>query len=338
MKQTIELEHFRNLVYFYGINPFYTQGAGGNVSIKLDKNMIIKASGTKLSDILEKDIFVSVNYEEIIALATKGKFPEKIKSISTGINLNPSIETSMHALIPKKYVFHLHSISALINLISTNCHKKIYEKVGDSLNWEIIKYCKPGPKLAEEIYKKSILDKEIQVFFLQNHGITFASDTLDGIRNISNTLEKKLNNLNLNKIPNNQFDFKNIKSDKKYSWCEIPFVKEFAFNDRLIKFLKQGWRMCPDHIVFLGADPIVKSTISEADIEKYDAPFIFVPKSGVLVKNDLTSNQLEQLGCFYHVAVNCNIDEEFYNLSEAECEELINWDAEVLRLKMSKMD
>ena len=65
MQQTI-----RDLVdisTYAGCRADYTQGGGGNTSVKNDKEgvMLIKASGYRLKDITENNAFVAVNRKKI---------------------------------------------------------------------------------------------------------------------------------------------------------------------------------------------------------------------------------------------------------------------------------
>ena len=60
-----EISKFKEVSYKLGKNPSLVQAAGGNTSIKSDKSMLIKASGTWLINSLNKDIFVEVNLPSI---------------------------------------------------------------------------------------------------------------------------------------------------------------------------------------------------------------------------------------------------------------------------------
>ena len=95
----LEISKFKEVSYKLGKNPSLVQAAGGNTSIKSDKSMLIKASGTWLINSLNKDIFVEVNLPSInqkISNEHDDSFEEDIISKN---NLRPSLETSFHALI-----------------------------------------------------------------------------------------------------------------------------------------------------------------------------------------------------------------------------------------------
>ena len=101
------------------------QGPGGNISFKKDGYMYIKASGTKMSEAKKKNIFVKTNHKKIIS-ALNNNEPEPLKNCWIQNSLmRPSIETTMHALMPQKYVLHVHCVNTLSWLVQKNYQKKI---------------------------------------------------------------------------------------------------------------------------------------------------------------------------------------------------------------------
>ena len=101
-----------------GSLPDYTQGGGGNTSVKFDDElMAVKASGCKLCDITKTDGFVVVNYKKVreyydtVDLNVKRDFYKessqfvkdnmvKLEGLNDG---RPSIEAGFHSLL-EKYV------------------------------------------------------------------------------------------------------------------------------------------------------------------------------------------------------------------------------------------
>ena len=79
------------------------QGPGGNISFKSNGYMYIKASGEKMSDAKNKNIFVKTYLNKIIS-SLNNNDPEPMKnSWDKNSQMRPSIETTMHALMPHKY-------------------------------------------------------------------------------------------------------------------------------------------------------------------------------------------------------------------------------------------
>ena len=92
-----------------------SHGPGGNTSIKIDNSIYVKSSGTWLKDSLKKKSFIKINLNSI-----KKNIENEKKWIYNKSANYPSIETTMHAVINKKYVVHLHSISVLSYAILKN--------------------------------------------------------------------------------------------------------------------------------------------------------------------------------------------------------------------------
>ena len=135
-----------------GKNFNLIQGAGGNTSYKCRDSLFIKASGFKLKNSLEKNIFVEVNYKELNkALVEKRNDPLK-NSWDSKTKMKPSIETSMHSILPFKYIFHVHCLNTLSWLVRKNFEKE-FKELFKNENYKVVKYTKPGITLTGEIQK-----------------------------------------------------------------------------------------------------------------------------------------------------------------------------------------
>ena len=132
------------------------QGPGGNISYKENGFMLIKASGTKMSDVKKKNIFVKTNHGKIIS-ALKRKEKDPIKNSWEDINkIRPSIETSMHAIMPHKCVLHVHCINSLSWLVRSEFEDDLKYLLPD-IKWATVPYIKPGYELTKAL-KKAIYE------------------------------------------------------------------------------------------------------------------------------------------------------------------------------------
>ena len=92
------------------------QGPGGNISFKSNGFMYIKASREKMSNAKNKNIFVKTDHNKILS-SIKNNDKDPIKnSWDKRSSMRPSIETTMHALMPHKYVLHVHCVNTLASL------------------------------------------------------------------------------------------------------------------------------------------------------------------------------------------------------------------------------
>ena len=196
-----------------GQMPDYTQGGGGNTSVKFDdKLMAVKASGCKLCDITEKDGFVVVDYAKVrqyyktVDLTEKRDFYKESSQFVkdnmvklVGLNEGrPSIEAGFHSLL-EKYVIHTHSVYG--NLLcctkeGESIAKELFENSQYRYLW--LPYIAPGFYLTLEIQKQIELMGCIpNIIFMGSHGVIITAKTLDEAEKIndyvSQSIRKKLN-------------------------------------------------------------------------------------------------------------------------------------------------
>ena len=94
-----------------GRNPLLVQGAGGNISVKHERKLYVKASGKRLAEANNEDIFVTVDLHNQLSLCEQGDFRVRWEC-SNKLSNRPSIETILHAVLPQRFVLHLHAINS----------------------------------------------------------------------------------------------------------------------------------------------------------------------------------------------------------------------------------
>src|SRR5271168_2059028 len=122
------IHDLRSLSAKLGRDPLLVQAASGNTSIKINGTLWIKASGKWLADADQEEIFVPVN----MATMSAG-----------GVNLTPSIETAMHAVLPHRVVIHVHSVNAISWAVQENGAARLAERLA-GLSWAWIPYVASG--------------------------------------------------------------------------------------------------------------------------------------------------------------------------------------------------
>ena len=237
----------------------------------------------------------------------------------------------MHAIINKKYIVHLHSISVLSYAILKN-GKKLLESKLKGMKWVWIKYKKPGLNLAKEIEKK--MSDDINIYILQNHGIIIASDTLTKINSLLKKIETKLKrkiSFNLKKIKRNNFLIKNFKKPKD-KIIEILSLKKKSFE-----IIKNNKSLYPDNTVFLNNKIKTYNSINDFLKKKNEKNIIVIKNTGVFLKNNISKTEYDMLLCLAELLI--VIPESFILsfLSKKEKNELINWKKEKIRQKFNKI-
>jgi rhamnose utilization protein RhaD (predicted bifunctional aldolase and dehydrogenase) len=166
MKNTIK--DLIDISQYAGNRADYTQGGGGNTSVKNAENgmMLIKASGYRLMDIDETTAFVAVdknkiyNYYTSVDLSVEKDYEKESAEVSkdsvvplAGIEtLRPSVEVGFHAIL-KKYVIHTHSVYA--NLLTCAVKgKELAERIYADVDFGYIfmPYIDPGFTLSVKIF------------------------------------------------------------------------------------------------------------------------------------------------------------------------------------------
>lgn len=140
---------------------------GGNISVKIKNDIIIKSSGVDLKS-------------EIDRVSTKDKTFEFYKKWTEIDYLKPSMEINFHKAIKSKYVLHYHPVYILL--------------LQDDLPFDadVIDYIKPGSDELTEAVSKC----NKKVIYLKNHGVILHSDSLQEIKDLYN----KLSEFNIFKI------------------------------------------------------------------------------------------------------------------------------------------
>lgn len=323
-----------------GQDPFWVQGAGGNVSSKDSEVMWIKASGTCLAQAMQKNIFVPVNFKKMseALLQDEYSFTPQVMGDSP---LRPSIEVLLHGLMSNRIVVHLHLISALIHLVKTDAKNIISNLVGDAFAWGYIDYCKPGLELAGAVSTLLKTRNNLDVIFLGNHGVVIGADTVEKASELLRLLDKLMGrDFLIKEKPTKTHEVKGQMVIGGFQWCSNPILNSLAIDDNYLKWVLDAWALFPDHVVFLGEKALIVDGLNDLNNislkQLTKEPFIFVRNVGVLQSDLVSSAQLEQLLCYHNVISNLDSRVSVKCLSLHEIAGLLNWDAEVYRQSMSK--
>lgn len=111
-----DLQSLARLSAAVGRDVTLVQGAGGNSSVKLGEVMWVKASGTWLADAEDRAIFVPVDLAAARRAIAEGR--ENIPALAgADAAMRPSIETSLHALLPRRFVLHVHGVNTIVRSV-----------------------------------------------------------------------------------------------------------------------------------------------------------------------------------------------------------------------------
>ena len=337
---TEELKKLSNISEYLGKNLDLIQGAGGNTSVKINDVLWVKASGYWLSDANQMNIFVPVNYKGIIDRLDNGSsdpVTAEVINLPEIEKLRPSIETTLHAVMPQKYVAHTHSVNCIANTIAESYKSELETKL-DGLNWGLVEYAKPGLPLTEGVRK--VANSGADVIVLANHGIVVASNDVDKLFKKINEVEKRLHRPS--RTIEKRIEYEKIHSlicDTEYILPKYELAHALALDEEIIKLISYR-SFYPDHVIFLGPGPMTLVNMEKAqkfvsfDNDKYKT--IVIENVGVIVHRTSSENIDGMLHCLANTLLRIHKNEKLNYLSEQDELDLLGWDAEKYRQSIQK--
>jgi rhamnose utilization protein RhaD (predicted bifunctional aldolase and dehydrogenase) len=320
----VERDQLRALSARVGADPLLVQAAGGNTSLKDHGVMWIKASGTWLKDAATRDIFVPLDHAAIMdALARNDPACEScvtfLRTDLNGTGLRPSIETTVHALMPQRVVLHVHCVNTIAWAIRADAEARLAEKLKD-FAWAFIPYARPGLPLAAAI--QSRIKPGVDVLILGNHGLAVAAKSVEEAEAL---LDKVVTTLTRPERPvaiPDRAALEALCAGKPYKPAMMDETHALA-TDSLA--LRHGAHAVfyPDHVVFLGVGVATDFT--------NDPPLVAIPGAGVLIRED-AKPAIEPMGrCLADVMRRVEEQDPLTALTAEDIDRLVNWDAEKYR-------
>ncbi|MCY0387561.1 class II aldolase/adducin family protein [Robbsia sp. Bb-Pol-6] len=324
-----------------GADPLLVQGAGGNVSWKQDDALWIKASGKWLAEADREEIFLPVDLSQLRHALAEGDYAVAPQTLVNGA-LKPSIETLLHALMPQPVVAHLHAVEALAHLVRIDGLDEIRAKLDPSVRWVATDYHKPGAELAQAVAQALAHDGAAPVVFLGNHGVVVGAETVAQLEEMLGRITASL------RCPVSA----NVLADAAgqgicaearaagYAPIDDRIVQGLALDAGLLARVERDWALYPDHVVFLGAQAIVRDgPCAFADVLPDAGVFpelVFVRRHGVFAHSGFSIAKQVQLRCYADVLVRQGETDALYSLSQQDIGQLLNWDAERYRMTLNK--
>lgn len=316
----------------------YTQGGGGNTSVKKDGVMLIKASGYRLVDITENTAFVAVdkekieNYYQSVDLSIKKDYEKESAEISKssviamdGIEtLRPSVEVGFHAIL-KKYVIHTHSVYA--NIITCSVEgESLAEKLFSDKDFGYIfmPYINPGFELT--LAMKTKIENYVkekgkfpEVIFMKNHGLVVTADYLERVKAINTDVNETIRKYF--KIEDAFRSVDLVEVDGGYR-SNTKTVLDFVSKNGLTKALLDEKPLYPDQLVYLN------------NILAFSPETLTIKDGTVEYRADLKKATTLEETLFAYLFVNESIKNAGLTVStmnEKEVDFINNWEAEKYR-------
>ena len=270
-----------------GGDPTLVQGGGGNTSVKTadGKYMYIKASGTALKDMTEKQgwrrlrvgsALSIVRDKSIAQLDTQKREIEVVNRLLLACDDNvktiarPSVEAHLHACLDK-CVIHLHPSAAGAYVNAKNGKAKL-EKLfkNESFPPLWVPYTDPGYMLAKRIARlvdnyQGQFGKMPAILFLEKHGLFITTKSAAGalrlVRRVMNRCNSKLKQPKPGSAKSiKQEIISDVKLCIEKAYFEAtgkPTTISYYYNDAIADFFRQrdakkmlNGSLTPDELVY----------------------------------------------------------------------------------------
>ncbi|TWA61059.1 rhamnose utilization protein RhaD (predicted bifunctional aldolase and dehydrogenase) [Azospirillum brasilense] len=321
-----------------GSNPLYVQGAGGNTSLKIGDVLRVKASGTRLADALVSDVFVDVSLSRVRQGVRDGAADPVAGAALGAGGLRPSIETTLHALMPHPVVFHVHCVNTLAWAVQPAAAAALAARL-DGLAWAMVPYCKPGLDLTRAVaaaVAERPAEAPADVVILANHGLIVGGPDCAAVEAL---LDEVAGRLRVDPRPAGNADrsrLEDIAAGSGYRPTRRDGAHGLALSPAAVRIAASG-SLYPDHVVFLGPGVAVAEDRAALDrvVSASGAlpfrPVVLVPGAGVLVPEGLGEAGEEMVAALAMVVARIPDGAGVSCLSAADEQALLNWDAEKYR-------
>lgn len=327
-----------------GRNETLVQGGGGNTSLKRDDDFWVKASGTWLAQAETRDVFVRLPLSRVRALMAGVDAESALAALAGADGLRPSIETSLHALLPHPVVAHVHSVNAIAWAIRPDAEQALALAL-EGLSWTWVPYRRPGLPLTEAI-RSALAAAPVppDILLLANHGMVVGGSDCATAEARLREVERRLA-LPLRAVPPPDLDRLQAVNDAGWAIPDAPLLHAIGTDSIACAIAVRG-TLYPDHVVFLGERAAVADenrplgrVIADAVANHRDPPvYVVVPGAGVLLSPALSDGARAMLGCLAQVALRSSTHENLNYLDIDDVAALIGWEAETYRLARDHID
>lgn len=326
-----------------GADIALVQAAGGNTSLKTADTLWIKASGTWLAEALARPIFVPLD-RQALAAAVNGPPADIDAGVAAARRgegrLLPSIETSLHALMPHRVVVHVHGVNTLAHAMLRDGRERVAARLqGLPFTW--VPYIRPGAPLTV-LVREALARTPADILILENHGPVVGAETVAEAERLMREVEARL------ALPPRAVaapDLAQLESLAAACGLQLPRGAEAhaaALDPHALALAVRG-AFYPDHVVFLGRSP--QHAVAAGELGDWlaarrargatDPSFVLIPGLGILASLALSDGGHELLRCLGLVLPRVPVEASVKTLTTADENDLLDWDAEKYRQSLN---
>jgi rhamnose utilization protein RhaD (predicted bifunctional aldolase and dehydrogenase) len=338
-----DLQNLLGLAARVGLDPLLVQGPGGNISHKCHGVMWVKASGTWMMDAMTRSILVPVDLAAVLAGLKAGD--PSCETCNAFVRhdllpspLRPSIETTLHAVMPQRVVLHVHCVETIVQACLSDAPQRLAATL-EGLDWIFVPYVRPGVSLAREMTKR--LRRETNVVVLGNHGLVVAGDSAAEAAQLRTEVSRRLAR------PPRPFAASDVDraSLRRFEGAGYRTAEDDALHamaiDPVGRAVARRGSLYPDHVVFLGPGVLeTEGAETAADAARRAgrpaAPLVVAPGLGVLMHDAASASACALARCLADVSCRLSDDDPIDPLTAEDEADLLDWDAEKYRQSLDK--
>jgi rhamnose utilization protein RhaD (predicted bifunctional aldolase and dehydrogenase) len=337
-----ELDALLALSERIGRDPALVQGPGGNTSIKSGGTLIIKASGTWLSQARERAIMVPVRLAPLLeAMELDDEATETCESFVVAAEnpsgLRPSIETTLHAALPQRVVLHVHCVETIAWAAREDAATALATPLA-GFDWAFVPYFRPGRPLTRAV--RQAMRPGVSVLVLGNHGLVVGAETVAEAAALLAEVSGRLRLPARAAPPADPATLAAAAAGSSYRPAEDAAAHGSA-TDPASFLIATGGSYYPDHVIFLGPAAIPLAPGAAADemaarASRPTLPVLLVEGAGVLMHEGATPGAAALARCLADVTARVDPTVRLRFLTATEEDELVNWDAEKYRQALDR--
>jgi rhamnose utilization protein RhaD (predicted bifunctional aldolase and dehydrogenase) len=265
-----------------GRDPLLTQASTGNISLKLDGALWIKASGKWLADASGGKILIPLDLAGVLESIRQNLDPAERYP-------NASIETAMHVTMPHRVVLHVHSVNTIAWAVRENAAIELESRL-DGLRWQWIPYVASGIPLAREIERVLSAHPDTDVLVLGNHGLVVGGKDCPSTEDLLADVERRLA-VRPREAGSVDYD---LLSEFAGDWNlpEDDAIHSLA-TDPLSRRILEGGFLYPCQAMF--SDARTPDLFHAVDAHVMGRPFLMVKGCGVLLSPIMTAAEIAML-------------------------------------------
>jgi len=291
-----------------GTNPLLTQASTGNISLKLDRALWIKASGKWLSDAAGGKILIPLDLAAVRASIKQNIDPAELYP-------SASIETAMHVTLPHPVVLHVHSINAIAWAVREDARAQLESRL-DGLRWQWIPYVASGLPLSREIQKALAARPDTELLVLGNHGLVLGAEDCQAAEDLLAEIERRLAIPARQAHPADYAVLAELAADSPWNLPDDDAIHALATDPVSRKILEGGF-LSPCQAMFSDArTPELFHAVHAPDAT--DRPFLMVEGRGVVLSRTMMPAEIAMLSGLAQVIQRIGASAPLRYLSEAE--------------------